>query len=63
MHDCEPMINPVAISAILVLTDVIFHLKRDSSVLGPEIETYAVKSYSFSPTSMFFSLWIKCSVK
>lgn len=51
------------ISAILVLTDVIFHPNRDSSVLGAGIETYAVKSYSFSPTSMLFSLWIKCSVK
>lgn len=63
INDCDPMINTIAISALLVLTDVIFHLNRDSSVLWVGIETYAVKSYSLSPTSVFFSSWIKCSVK
>lgn len=42
---------------------LIFHLSKDSSALGVGIETYAIKSWSSSPTSVFLSLSINCSVK
>lgn len=64
IHYFVPMMNAVAIGGtILVLTDVIFHLNKDSGMFGIGIETYAVESCSSSSTSMFLSLSINCSVK
>lgn len=63
IHCSDPMMSPIAISGtILVLTGVICHLNKVSSVLVVGIGAYAAKS-SFSSPSLFLSLSINCSVK